>query len=186
MRYLYLLAGLAVLFIVTSAEAGSFSPKSMSTYVDASKANDSFSGSNTLWVSSIDGKPAQEAYLSYGGGEFISNIASTPDQIKSATLKLHADNVEKPGKVTAYFVDGPTFPTVSWSDKPEYDSSISASLTIDKPGEYSVDVTPLIKEAVKKCLDCGFSIALVGDDGTSVEFAKNDSEKALVIYNTAD
>lgn len=187
MRYLYVLLGLAVLFSVTSAEAGSFSPTiKANTYVDASKANENFSENNTLWVSSADGKPTKEAYLSFLGDQFYSNSATTPDKIKSATLKLSADNVEKPGKITAYFVDGPTFPTVTWSDKPEYDSSISANLTIDKSGEYSIDITPLIKEAVRKCLDCGFSIALVADDSTSIEFSKNAPEKEVLIYNTAD
>ena len=183
LKYLYVLMGLAILLSIISVEAGSFSPvMTESTYVDAAQANESFGGTNTLWVSSIDGKPINETYLSYA----FNGPAITPDQIQSATLKIYADKVEKPGKVTAYFVDGPTFETATWSDKPEYDSNISAGLAIDKSGEYSVDVTPLIKMAAKTCLECGFSIALVADDSASIEFSKTASEKALLFYNTAD
>lgn len=186
MRYLYVLIGLAVLFSVTSAEAGSFSPSlDVGTYVDAAKANESFSGNNTLWVSSVDGKPTKETYLSFVN-DFITNSASTPDKIQSATLKLYANNVEKPGKVTAYFVSGATLETVTWTDKPDSDVTTSANLTIEKPGEYSVDVTPIIKMAVKKCLECGYSIVLVADDSTSIEFSKTTPEKASLVYTTAD
>ncbi len=186
MRYLYALIGLAVLFSVTSTQAGSFSPSTdVSTYVDASSANESFSENNTLWVSSADGKPTEIAYLSFVN-DFVTNSASKPDKIQSATLKIYAHNVEKPGKITAYFVEGPTFSEATWTDKPKYDSSTSASLTIDKPGEYSVDVTPIIKKAVEKCLECGYSIAFVADSNASIEFSKKAPEKPSLVYTTAD
>ena len=164
MRYLYVLIGLALLLSLTSAEAGSFSPTvDVSTYVDTAKANESFSGSNILWVSSVDGIPAKETYLSFVN-DFVTNSASKPDRIQSATLKLYANNVDKPGKLTAYFVQGPTLETTTWTDKPDFDAATSANLTIEKPGVYFVDVTPIIKKAVEKCLECGYSIVLVADD----------------------
>ena len=186
MRYLYALLGLAVLLSVASAAAGDFKVQmDVATYVDAANANSNFSMNNdTLWAASADGKPVKEVYLS-----FVNNFGTVgvfnPDKVMSATLKLNAKNVDKPGMIKAYFVHGATMETATWNDKPEYNSSVSSSLDVQKVGEYTMDATPLIKMAVKTCTEgCPYSIVLVADDGASIGFSK-DAQKPALDYTTA-
>lgn len=186
MRYLYVLVGLAVLLSAASAAGGNFKAQmDVSTYVDASNADMNFSENDTLQVSSADGKPVKEAYLS-----FVNNFGTVgvfkPDAVKSAILKLYAKNVETPGKVKAYLVHGATLDTATWNDKPEYESGVSASQDIQKDGKYTIDVTPLIKKAVEICTEgCPYSIAIVAEDNASMEFSKTASEKPSLEYTTA-
>lgn len=147
------------------------------TYVDADHVNESFGESDLLWASSTGGTPAKVAYLSFIN-DFVTNSVSSPDQIEAAKLVLNAAKVEKPGKITAYFVEGPTTNEATWEGKPNYDTGASASLDVQAEGEYSLDVTPIVKEAIKSCPgECGYSIALVAEDGTSVGFASSEACK---------
>ena len=76
--------------------------------------------------------------------------------------------------------------TATWKDKPEYNTNISASLDVQKADEYSMDVTPLIKEAVKTCTEgCPYSLVLVAGDNASLGFSK-DTQKPSLDYTTAD
>ena len=186
MRYLYALLGLAVLLSAASAAAGDFKVQmDVATYVDAANANANFSMNNdTLWAASADGKPVKEVYLS-----FVNNFGTVgvfnPDTVTSATLKLTAKNVDKPGTIKAYFVHGATMETATWKDKPEYNTSVSSSLDVQKVGDYTMDATPLIKMAVKTCTEgCPYSIVLVSDDGASKGFSK-DAQKPALDYTTA-
>lgn len=175
-----------VLIIGASAEGG-FSPKiDVSTYVDASNANASFSDSSSLWVASANGTPTKVAYISVVN-DFGASGLFKPDSVESATLKIYAQKVEKPGKITAYFVHGATLDTATWNDKPEYDKSASASLDIQEGGKYySMDMTPIIKKAVEVCTEgCPYSIALVAEEDSSIAISNNASEKPVLTYSKA-
>jgi hypothetical protein len=181
LRYLYAFVGLFVLLGTACAAEGSLPAHSpvlmdVDTYVDASSANDSFAGNDILWVSSDGGKPVKVTYLSLNN-DFVTNSIFSPDQIETATLMLNVSKVETPGKIIAYFVDEPTTSVQTWNDKLEYDTSVSASLEVKAEGEYSMDVTPIIKEAISACGECGYSIALVADDDTSVGFISKEASK---------
>ena len=186
MRYLYALLGLAVLLSAASAAAGNFDvTMRVATYVDATKENSSFGDNDTLWAASTDGKPVKEVYLTFDNN-FGTVGAFNPDKVTSATLKLNAKNVSAPGTIKAYFIHGPTMKTVTWNDKLEYNSSVSASLDVQKVGVYPMDVTPVIKEAVKACAEgCPYTIVLVADSNASVQFSKDDQKPSLK-FTTAD
>lgn len=176
LRHLCVLIGLSVLLAVAPAAAGSFTAEmDVDAYVDADNASESFSESDTLWATSIDGEPVDEVYLS-----FINNFGTvgvfSPDDIESAELKLYVTEVNEPGEITAYLVRGATFDTVTWDDKPEYGTNVSASFDVEDVGEYTVDVTALIEEAVETCVEgCPYSIVLVAEDNTSVAFASMEA-----------
>ncbi len=182
LKYLYALVGLFALLGTACAAGGGIPPHSpvlmdVDTYVDAGNASASYEGNDTLWVSSADGKPVKETYLSFIN-DFVTNGISSPDQIETATLMIDAVKVETPGKIMAYFTEGPTTSAATWTGKPKYDSSVSASLEVNAEGEYSMDVTPIIKKAISSCPgECGYSIALVADDGTSVGFVSKEASE---------
>lgn len=189
MRYSYGFFGLFVLLGALSvglsglAAAGGHLPvhfpvlMDSDTYVDAEHVNESFGDSDVLWASSAGGNPVKVAYLSFIN-DFVTNSVSSPDQIEAAKLVLNAAKVEKPGKITAYFVEGPTTNEVTWEGKSSYDTGASTSLDVQAEGEYSLDVTPIIKEAIKSCPgECGYTIALVAEDSTSVGFASSEACK---------
>ena len=180
MRYLYALLGLAVLLSAASAAAGNFDvTMRVATYVDAMKENVSFGDNDTLWAASTDGKPVKEVYLTFDNN-FGTVGAFNPDKVTSATLKLNAKNVSAPGIIKAYFIHGPTMKTVTWNDKLAYNSSVSASLDVQNVGVYSMDVTPVIREAVKACAEgCPYTIVLVADGSASVQFSKDDQKPSL-------
>lgn len=184
---MYALLGLAVLLCAASAAAGDFKVQmDVATYVDEANANANYSLNNdTLWATSEDGKPVKEVYLSY-----VNNFGTVgvfnPDKVTSATLKLDAKNVNKSGTIKAYFVHGATSEITTWNDKPEYNNNVSASLDVQKVGEYTMDVTPIIKIAVKTCTEgCPYSIVLVADDNSSVGFSKGTQSPTLE-YKTSD
>jgi hypothetical protein len=190
LRYLYAFVGLFVLLGMACAAGNSLPAHSpvlmdVDTYVDASSANESFGGNDTLWVSSAGGKPGKETYLSFVN-DFADNGISSPDQIETATLMLNVAKVETPGKIMAYFVEGPTTNVKTWADKPEYDTSVSTSLEVKAEGESSMDVTPIIKKAISACGECGYSIALVADDSTSVGVVSKEAseENKLILRYT--
>lgn len=190
MRYLYALMG-TFLMLAATAAAGSFTPELyVDTYVDANKANQSFTDSDLLWAASQDGKPTTEVYLSFNNS-FGSDLTFSPEQIKSATLTLDASNVEKAGKIRAYFLEGAALDTVTWYDKNDYDREVSSSpLEIDEAGSYTVDVTDIIKKAVETCTEtCPYTIVLVAEDGASVKFTSREASeenKPVLEYRTEE
>jgi hypothetical protein len=187
LRYLYVLIGMVVL--VSAASAANISTKiDVDSYVDAEEPEEYFTDSDMLWVTSESGEPIREAYLSMITNNFGSAGVFNPDQIESATLRLYATEVESPGIINAYFVEGATL-EANWDDKPEYQTDISASLEIEGEGEYAMDVTELLKEARASCLeDCGYTLVLVASDNASVGFASIESygEIHSLEYTTAN
>jgi hypothetical protein len=174
LRYLYALMGIFLLLAATAA-AGSFTAEmDVDTYVDADKANQSFSDSDLLWAASVGAQPTKEVYLSFINVLGAQGIFK-PEQIASATLTLDAAKVDKPGKVKAYFLHGAAFDTVNWYDKADYDAEVySSPVNIDETGSYTLDVTSIIKKAVETCTeDCPYSIVLVAEDDASVGFASS-------------
>jgi len=177
------------LLLCSASAAGSFSMKlDTDAYVDADDANSTFSDGDTLWVTSDGGEPVQEAYIGFVNNFGTAGVFS-PEEIKSATLKIYATDVKEPGEVTAYFMHGATMSEVSWSDKPEYDETTSVSVDVDQDGEYTLDATDIIKKAIETCAEgCPFSVVLVADDSTSVGFASSegsDENKPVLEYTTA-
>jgi hypothetical protein len=88
--------------------------------------------------------------------------------------------------IKAYFVHGATLATATWNDKPEYEGNVSASLAIERPGDYVMDVTPIVKRAVDACPgECGYSIVLIAEDNASIGFAsKKTAEGPSLEYET--
>lgn len=177
MRYWYALLGM-MLILASCASAGSFRAEmDVDTYMDEGNADLSFDEEDILWATSVAGEPEKEVYLS-----FINNFGPvglfSPDQVKSAALTIYASDVEIPGEIKAYLAKEATLPGVAWVDKPEYMSDISVSQEITEEGEYTIDVTPLIKKAVDICVDgCPYSIVLVAQGDASIGFASMESSE---------
>jgi hypothetical protein len=174
LRYLYALMGL-LLLLASTATAGSFTAEmDVETYVDANNANQSFADSDLLWAATQGNEPEKLVYLSVIN-MFGAQGIFKPEQIAAATLTLDATQVDKPGKVKAYFKHGETFDITTWYDKADYDSEVSSpSLNIEKEGSYTLDITSLVKKAVETCTEgCGYSIVIVAEDDASVGFASN-------------
>jgi len=190
LRYLCALLGIFLL-LAANASAGSFKvDMDVDTYVDANNANQSYNDDDLLWATSESGKSVKEVYLSFIN-LFGSQSIFKPEQILSATLELDAADVEKAGKITAYFLHGATFSTVAWNDKLDYDSKVSSSsIDVDKEGSYTLDVSPIIKKAVEACPEgCPYSIVIVAEDGASVGFTSSeasDEKKPMLEYITAE
>lgn len=187
MRNLYALMGI-LLLLATTAVAGSFTAEmDVKTYVDASNANQSFADGDLLWVASQGGEPEKLTYLSV-----INMLGSQgifkQEQIASATLTLDAVQVDKPGKVKAYFMNGEAFDTTTWYDKADYDSEFfSPSLDVENVGSYSLDVTSIIRKAIETCTEgCGYSIVIVAEDDTSIGFASGraSGNEPILKYET--
>jgi hypothetical protein len=169
--------GLLVLLAVGSASAGKFTVEMpLDTYIDADDAGGSFGEEEALWATSIDGEPVRVIYLNFNNS--FGNVGVfSPDQIESAKLTIYAFDVEVPGDVAVYFSEG-TIIDVDWDNQVEYETDNEVSLEIDEEGEYSVDVTPLIKRAREACPeDCGYSLVLVAKDDASVGFASSESSE---------
>ena len=190
MRYLQSLVSIFLLLAAT-AGAGSFTAEmDVDTYMDAANSSQSFSDSDLLWATSVGGESAKEVYLS------IINILGSqgvfdPEQIDSATLTVDAAQVERPGKITAYFLHGATFDAATWSDKEDYDNSVSSqTIDISQEKSYTIDVTDIIKKAVETCTEgCPYSIVLVAEDDTSVAFFSSESsegEEPTLVYDTIE
>jgi hypothetical protein len=189
LRYLYALMGLLLLLAAT-ATAGSFKAEmDVETYVDANNANQTFADSDLLWAASEGKEPTKLVYLS------VINMFGTqgifnPDQIASATLTLDAVKVDKSGKITAYFLHGATFDTMTWYDKTDYNAEVSSSPEdIENVGSYTLDVTSIIKKAVETCTEgCPYTIVLVAEDDATVGFAssKASENKPNLVYVTEE
>lgn len=190
MRYLCLLISICLLLTAIAA-AGSFTADmDVDTYMDAENVSQSFSESDLLWVASQGGEPAKEVYLS-----IINHLGSQgifdPEQIESATLTIEAVHVDRPGEIVAYFLHGETLDGVTWSDKDDYDDSVSSEpVDITEEKSYSIDVTDIIKGAIEACADgCPYSVVLVAKDNASVAFASSESsdgEKPTLKYVSAE
>lgn len=178
LRYLYAFMGMLLLLAAT-ATAGSFKAEmDVETYVDANNSSQSFADGDLLWAASQDGNSTKQVYLS------VINMFGTqgifkPEQIASATLTLDAAQVDKPGKITAYYLHGETLDTTTWDDKMDYSADVSSSsVNVDKEGSYTWDITPIVKKAVETCTEgCGYSVVLVAEDNSSVAFASSEASK---------
>jgi hypothetical protein len=176
LKYLYALMGVFLL-LAANAAAGSFNADmDVDTYVDAVNADQNFTDNDLLWASSQEGESTKEIYLSFinlFGSQGIFN----PEQIASATLTLDVAQVDNPGKITAYFLEGATFATTNWLDKIDYDADVSSSpVDVDEVGSYTFDVTDIIKNAVETCVEgCPYSIVLVAEDDASVAFTSSEA-----------
>ncbi|MHB8117213.1 MAG: CBM96 family carbohydrate-binding protein [Methanothrix sp.] len=189
MRYLYALMGLLLLLAAT-ATAGSFKAEmDVETYVDANNANQSFADSDLLWAATQDKESTKQVYLS------VINMFGTqgifnPEQVASATLTLDAAQVDKPGKIKAYFLHGAALDTMTWYDKLDYDAEVSSSpVDVEKMGSYTLDVTSIIKKAVETCTeDCPYSIVLVAEGDAAVGFASHGASgnKPTLVYVTGE
>jgi hypothetical protein len=177
LRYLYVPMGIFLLLAATAA-AGSFTAEmDVDTYVDADQANQSFTDNDLLWAASAGAEPTKLVYLSVIN-MFGAQGIFKPEQIASATLTLDVAQVDKPGKVKAYFLQAPTLET-TWYDKKDYNATVfSSSVNVDKAGSYTWDVTDIIKKAVETCVDgCGYSIIMVAEDDASVAFTSSEASK---------
>jgi argininosuccinate synthase len=169
--------GLLVLLAAGSASAGKFTVEMpLDTYIDAENASESYSEDETLWATSVEGEPLRMIYLNFNNN--FGNVGVfSPDQIESAELKIYASDVEVPGEMAVYFSEGSII-DIDWDNKLEYETNESVSLEIDGEGEYSVDVTPLVKRAREACPeDCGYSLVLVAEGDASVGFASSESSE---------
>ncbi|MDD1760972.1 MAG: DNRLRE domain-containing protein [Methanothrix sp.] len=190
MRHLYAFISIFLLLAATAA-AGSFTAEmDVDTYVDSDNANQSFADSDLLWAASVDGASNKEVYLS-----FVNLLGSQgifkPEQVADATLTVDAVKVDKPGKITAYFLHGATLETADWYTKEDYDADVSSSsVEIDGEGSYELDVTPIIKKAVETCTEgCPYTIVLVAEDDASVAIASSESsdgDKPDLEYSTEE
>lgn len=184
-----MIIGLMVLLGAASA-AGHFTPAlDVDTYIDSANANKSFSDEKILWATSSNGTPINETYLGFVS-PFIGADVFSPNDVASATLKIHVAKVEKPGKVTAYYLHGETLESLTWIDRPEYDRNTNATIAVSKEGDYTLDATDIVKKAAETCTEgCGMSVVLVADDNASIGFSSSKdsgANKAELSYNTPD
>jgi hypothetical protein len=178
LRHLYVTMGIFLLLAAT-AVAGSFNAgMDVDTYVDANNANHSYADSDLLRAASEGDEPIDLVYLSYIN-LFGSQGVFKPEQIASATLTLDATQVDKPGKITAYFLHGAALDTMTWQDKMDYDADVSSSpVDIGNAGSYTLDVTSIIKKAVQACTEgCPYSVVLVADGDASLAFTSSEASK---------
>jgi hypothetical protein len=153
------------------------------TYTDAENEDQSFGEESMLWASSQSGEPARIAYLSFAG------MTTLPQQVKSASLKMYAKEVERPGKVSLYLYDNAAMDTITWSDQPEYGTEALGSLDIQETGWQTWDATDFMKKAAEECSEgCPFSLVLVAEGDASISFASLEGsaeEKAVLVYEAS-
>jgi hypothetical protein len=190
LRHLYAFISIFLLLAAAAAAASFTAEMDVDTYVDSDNANQSFADSDLLWAASDGGAPNKEVYLS-----FINLLGSQgifkPEQLSHASLTVDAVQVDRPGKVTAYFLHGATFDTANWYTKDDYDSEVfSSSVEVNEAGSYEFDVSPIIKKAVETCTEgCPYTIVLVADGDASVAFASSkssDGDKPTLEYSTEE
>jgi hypothetical protein len=176
MRYLYLVIGLIALMGFAYAAGGHFTaPLDVDTFVSKASPDTNFSDSTTLWAASEGGDPTSEVYLSFVN-LFGSQGLFSSNNVESATLKLYATEIKKPGIITAYLLHGATSSTATWNDKADYDKAANATISIDKEGSVNVDIMPIIKKAVETCTEgCPYSIVLVANGDASIGFASSEN-----------
>jgi hypothetical protein len=170
----YIILGLIALSGAAYAVAVT-APMTEDTFVSQASPEASFSENDTLWATSEGGKPISEVYLGFKNNFNTTGVIS-PNSVESAALKLYAAQVKMPGKIAAYFVHDATLSTANWNNKVDYDQEANATISIDKVGEYALDVTSLIKRAVATCESgCPYSIVLIPQGNASIGFASMES-----------
>lgn len=171
-------AALALFLLLGSACAGTFTAGlDVDTYVDRDNPNSTFGDATTLWVASSSGEPTKIAYIGFINAFGNQGIFS-PDQVSTATLKLTVSEVEKAGVIKVYFVHGYISPELTWEDAPEAEENVSAEIEIESPGEYTLDATDIIKEAVRTCTEgCPYGLKIVAEGDASIGFASSEVSK---------
>ena len=153
------------------------------TYTDAEDEETSFGEDSINWVASEKGQPVRIAYLSFAGMTTLSQ------QISSANLKMYAQKVERPGKVSLHLYDQAAMDIITWADQPEYDPEILGTLDIQEPGWQIWDATAFVKRAALECSEgCPFSVVLVAEGDASIGFASiegSPDEKAVLQYESS-
>jgi len=179
MKAMILLACIAML--AGCAGAVKISPAlQMDTYTDAENADQSFGEESAIWAASQSGEPMKIAYLSFAG------MTTLAQQINSASLKMYAQDVEQPGKVSLFLYDNAAMDTITWSDQPEYGEESLGTLDIQETGWQTWDATNFMKKAAEECSEgCPFSVVLVAEGNASISFASmegSEEEKAALEY----
>lgn len=179
-----ILALTCIAVLAGSAGAVKISPAlEMDTYTDAGDEENSFGTDETLWVTSENGQPVRIAYLAFSG------ITSLPQQISSGSLRMYAQEVERPGKVSIYLYDQTAMDIITWADQPEYDPEAVGTLDIQEPGWQTWDATAFMKKAAVECSEgCPFSVVLVAEDDASIGFASMEysaEEKPVLSYEAS-
>lgn len=169
---------LTLLLLLGSACAGTFTAGlDADTYVDRDNPDAIFGDETTLWVASGAGEPVKIAYIGFINAFGNQGIFS-PDQVSTATLKMTVSEVEKPGIIKVYFVYGYISPELTWKDAPEAVENVSAEIEIDSPGEYTLDATDIIKEAVRTCTEgCPYGLKIVAEGDASIGLASSEVSK---------
>ena len=173
-----------IVMLAGSAGAVKISPAlQMDTYTDAENADQSFGEESAIWATSQSGEPMKIAYLSFAG------MTTLPQQVKSASLKMYAKEIERPGRVSLYLYDNAAMDTITWSDQPEYGAEALGSLDIQETGWQTWDATNFMKEAAEKCSEgCPFSLVLVAEGDASISFVSLEGpaeEKAALEYEAS-
>ncbi len=166
------------------ADAAKISPAlQMDTYTDSENANLSFGEESAIWAASQSGEPVKIAYLSFAG------MTTLPQQVISASLKVYAKEVKRPGKVNLYLHDNAAMDTVTWSDQPEYGEEALGALDIQETGWQTLDATNFMKKAAEECSEgCPFSVVLVAEGDASISFTSMEGsaeEKAVLHYEAS-
>ncbi|HOO54467.1 MAG TPA: DNRLRE domain-containing protein [Methanothrix sp.] len=148
------------------------------TYVDKENEDEIFGTDETLWVSSEDGDPVRESWITFETARIKEALGiESPDDVASATLKVYVDEVETPGEVELHFYNEGFFeedPDLTWVYKPDYDDEVDWVEEIDDAGWVEFDATKVVKKAIEECPDCPFSVALVAAGDASVGFASKE------------
>ncbi|HOK57890.1 MAG TPA: DNRLRE domain-containing protein [Methanothrix sp.] len=171
-------ATLMLFLLLGSAFAGTFTAGlDADTYVDRDSPQDTFGDATTLWVTSHAEEPVKIAYIGFINA-FGNQGISSPDQVSTATLKLTISEVEKPGVIKVYFVHGYISPELTWEDAPEAEENVSAEVEIDSPGEYTLDATDIVKEAVRTCTEgCPYGLKIVAEGDASIGLASSEASR---------
>jgi hypothetical protein len=153
------------------------------TYTDAENEAKSFGEERVLWVASENGQPVKIAYLSFAG------MTTLPQQISSASLKMYAKEVERPGKMSIHLYNQAAMDIITWADQPEYDPEALGTLNIQEPGWQTWDATAFVKKAAVECSEgCPFSVVLVAEGDASISFASLEGlaeEKPVLQYEAS-
>ncbi len=173
--------GFALLLAGTALAWGLTPALKMDTYTDSENSEQSFGSEETLWASSENGQPVRITYLTFEG------MTTLPQQIKSGSLKMYVEEIERPGYVSLHLYNQAAMDTITWADQPEYNPEVLGTLDIQEIGWQTWDATDFVKKAAVECSEgCPFSVVLVASDNASIAFASMESseeEKAVLRYD---
>lgn len=190
MRFMFKLACVmtcAVLMVGATFAMSWSSPKMLmgDSYIVKGVEDDNFGTEEILWVSSEDGEPEMESWISFDTVKLIDALdIESSDEVASATLKIYVKDVETPGEVELHFYEAGFFEeTIAWDDdKPEYDEEVDAVIEVEEEDWYEFDATKIVKKAIDECSHCPFSAVLVAKGDASVGFAsKEDSDENVPV-----